>query len=147
MIKIGEKAITKLFDLVGLKKKIGMEFIKFSVVGGFNTVIDFSIYFGLTRNFIWFAQYYLAANALAFITANIFSFFVNKYWTFKVWQGSRWRQYLRFFTVSAVSLLAVEAVLYLLVSYFGIWDVAAKLVTLAVSVMINFLGSKFWAFK
>ncbi len=123
------------------------QLIKFGIAGSLNTGIDFSIYFSLTRQIDWFAERYLLANAIAFLTANIFSFFVNKYWTFKVWQGSKVKQYVRFFTVSVVALIGVEISMYILVSYFGLFDVIAKFVTLLVSITINFLGYKFWAFK
>ncbi len=127
--------------------KLIRQLIKFGIAGSLNTGIDFTIYFYLTRQIGWFADRYLLANAIAFLTANIFSFFVNKYWTFKAWQGGRIKQYIKFFTVSVVALLAVEASMYILVSYFGIFDVIAKFITLLVSITINFLGYKFWAFK
>lgn len=122
-------------------------FVKFCLVGLVNTLIDFTIYFTLTRQFAWFAVYYLLANVIAFFTANLFSFFANKHWTFANREHRSWSQYSKFLAISLVSLLGVELTLYIVVSLLESGDVVGKIVALAVSVLINFTGSKFWAFR
>lgn len=123
------------------------KFIRFCLVGSLNTVIDFSLFFSLTRLTDIFKTHYLWANFLAFTVANIFSFMVNKNWTFNNRSPYYFRQYYKFLTVSIMALLAVQLILYWLITGLGVWDVIAKLVALLVSVAIGFLGSRFWAFR
>lgn len=123
------------------------KFIKFSLVGLVNTIIDFSIFFGLTRLLVFFEPHYLLANLLAFTIANMFSFIANKHWTFGNQSKSYLAQYYKFLSVSLLALAAVQLTLYLLISSFGVWDLVAKIAALLVSVIIGFLGSRWWAFK
>ncbi len=123
------------------------QFFRFCTVGIFNTVIDFSIYFSLTRIWWYFDQHYLQANFFAFLLANLFSFWANKNWTFKNFDQHRFSQYGKFFSTSILALLSIQLTMYLGVSILGWWDLAVKILALLVSVLINFFGAKFWAFK
>jgi putative flippase GtrA len=122
-------------------------FLRFSLVGVLNTVIDFSIYFSLTRFFSFFYIHFLVANFLAFFCANIFSYSVNKKWTFNNASKEYLRQYSKFLSVSLLSLLAIQLTLYICISWFSWYDVSAKILALLISVIINFVGARFWAFN
>jgi len=132
---------SKLFNLPSFG-----QFIRFSVVGLINTLIDFLVYFGLTRAISWFGEYYLAANALSFVAASTNSFFLNKNWTFGNQKKDR-GQYFKFIAVVAFTLLLSEVVLFFLVNRLGIYDLFAKILVLIVSVVSNFFLSKFMVFK
>ncbi|MBI4090634.1 MAG: GtrA family protein [Candidatus Komeilibacteria bacterium] len=121
------------------------QLIKFSIVGAANTIIDFSVYFVLTR----YAQTpFLLASTISWLLAVTSSFTFNKFWTFRVrgMQGIR-TQYVKFFLVSVVSLAVSLFTLWLLVAQFGIHDLLAKIVTIGIVVFWNFFMNKFWTFK
>ncbi len=141
------ETIFNKFNFTKIKFYDLKQFVKFCLIGLINTVIDFSIFFGLTRVFEFFSNHYLFANIFAFFFANLFSFIANKHWTFSNKSTKYTSQYAKFLIVSLFSLLLVQLTLYLSISVFGVWDVYAKIVALFVSVIINYFGSRFWAFK
>ena len=122
-------------------------FLRFCLVGVLNTTIDFTIYFSLTRFFTFFTAHFLLANFFAFFTANIFSYWVNKNWTFSNVSKKYLSQYSKFLSVSLVSLLAIQITLYICIGLYSWHDFSAKILALIISVIINFIGSRFWAFK
>ena len=123
------------------------QFVKFSFVGVFVTLIDFSIYFTLTRLFLWWEEHFLYANGAAFLTALSVSFFVNKLWAFRNNHKSYRKQYTKFFISNLVALLISQLILYYLVSILSIGDIFAKPIAVAIIVLFNFFSYKFWVFK
>ena len=93
------------------------QLLKFAMVGVTSFLIDLGIYLALTRSFDFFAEYYLLANALSFMTAVGWSFVINKLWTFRVYGRSNLGgQYVRFVSVYAIGLLLTSLLLFVFVS-------------------------------
>jgi putative flippase GtrA len=148
LFSVFNRLIVFFTALPGLRQFVVLpQFLRFATVGIFNTTIDFTVYIGLTRGLIFFSKHYLLANFLAFLTANLFSFWANKSWTFQNNNQHKIFQYSKFFTVSMLALLVIQLTMYVGISIFGWWDLATKILALLFSVFINFFGSKFWAFK
>jgi len=148
LFSVFNQLINFFTDLPWLRQiKFLPQFLRFATVGIFNTIIDFTIYVSLTRGLIFFTEHYLIANFLAFLCANLFSFWANKSWTFANSDSQRVKQYGKFFLTSVLALLAIQLTMYVGVSVFGWWDLATKILALLFSVVINFLGAKLWAFK
>ncbi len=144
IFKLADFILDKLF----FKQPVLKQFFKFSLVGGFNAIVDFTVYFSLTRGFDWFKQNYLIANALAFVGAVTCSFFLNNHWTFsdrrvKLEPAS----YLGFVGISLLTLAVIEFILYQLVNNLGVFDLFAKLAILLISAIMNFCLSRLWIFK
>ena len=74
-------------------------FLRFCTVGVANTVLHLMVVYALVELLMFAAP---LANALAFVVANLFSFFANSRWTFQ--QSSDIQRYLRFVAVSCVGL-------------------------------------------
>lgn len=124
------------------------QFIKFSLVGAVNTLIDFSTFFLLTRTMPWFRENYLVANALAFSLAVTNSFLLNKRWTFKDQNKANLAtQYLKFFGLSFITLIITEICLYYLIQQLNIYDLLAKVLVILISVIINFFISRSFIFN
>lgn len=128
------------------------EFAKFAMVGVVNTAIDFGLYFGLTRYIDFFSlekgnYMFLVANFIAFSAAATNSYFLNKYWTFKVKGGKMPVQFSKFFLVSLIGLFLNELFLFGLVSLVGLYDLLAKGAAIVVVLFWNYLANKFWTFK
>lgn len=125
------------------------EFVKFAIVGVTNTVIDFSIYFFLTRFVTFFqrADHFLIANVIAFSIAVTNSYAWNRRWTFRNSPGSIARQFPIFLAVNLIGLSLNEGSLYLLVRSFHLYDLFGKVIAICLSTTSNFLLSRFWAFK
>jgi len=122
-------------------------FLRFCAVGIVNTSIDFTVYFSLTRAIKFFFTHFLIANFLAFLFANAFSYWANKHWTFQDKSRQYFFQYSKFLITSLLALGAIQTTLYICVRFFDWWDLFAKIIALGVSVIINFVGARFWAFN
>lgn len=131
-----------------LLKRFGIrQFIKFGIVGGMNTAIDYSIYYFLTRSFDYFQEHFLIANLMSFIIAVTNSFLWNKYWTFRD-KGKKYHiQFPKFFMVNIIALTISQITLYLLVKELGMNDLISKAVAIVIALFWNFFMNKYWVFK
>jgi len=123
------------------------QFLKFSLVGLSNTMIDFAIYCLLTRGFGFWLDHYLWAHVISFSLAVTNSFIWNSKWTFAVGYDLKLRRYFRFFSVSIIALLATQLTLVYLVEYLQVFDLFAKVMAVIVSVVINFFANRYFVFK
>lgn len=89
-----------------LNRETGRQFAGFSLVGIANTLIHLIVVTGLVE---LFSVHPLPANGVAFISANLFSFWANSRWSFRT--AITGQRYMRFFAVSlaglAISLIAI----------------------------------------
>lgn len=129
------------------KRPILKEMVKFSIVGVWNTILDFAVYFGLTRSSQFWLDNFLWANLIAFVIAATSSYILNKNWTFRDKSKRIYIQYPKFILVSAIGLSLNETILYLLVSHIQIYDLFAKGAAVGAVMFWNFSVNKFWTFK
>jgi len=130
--------------------------IKFILVGILNTAIDFGalnlliLLTGITGGWA-----IVPLNTISFLCAATNSYFLNKFWTFKVRGGVVSREFSKFLLISAIGIGIntgiVAAGTSLVYPLFGlspkIWVNLIKVLATAVSVTWNFVGSKFIVFK
>jgi len=83
------------------------EKLRFALVGGANTAIDFGILFGL----VFFGVDKLVANFFSTGTAFVFSFFVNRSFTFKSVGGNTKKQFGLFLVITLFGLWVIQPVL------------------------------------
>jgi dolichol-phosphate mannosyltransferase len=126
------------------KKEIVSQFVKFCLVGVFNTIVDYGVYLFFSR---LVGLYFLYSNILSILVAMTFSFFANKYWTFGNLENKLASQYLKFFLISIVYFLLYNTIFYLGVKYLGIYDLLVKLIAIVIGVFWNFLANKYWTFR
>lgn len=119
------------------------QFIKFSLVGVLNTAIHYGVFYVL---YSFGGFYHLLASGIGFCVAVVHSYILNKLWTFKR-RGSPVRQeFSKFFVVNIVSLGVNLAGMAILVELLSVDPRIAQLVTIGITLVINFLGNKFWTF-
>lgn len=121
------------------------EFIKFALVGVLNTFIHLAILFVLTE---YFNFYYVFASLIGFIIAVTNSFILNTVWTFK--KDIKYKtsfRYGKFFIISITAIFINLSLLYLITEIFGIWYILSQVISTSFSLIINFLGNKFWTYK
>lgn len=122
-----------------------VQFIKFGLVGGMNTAVDFVVYTLLMLSGV----HYLAAQVISYTVGTVNSYVVNKLWTFKgagSKSGNR-KEFIRFVAVNLGSLLLSLVLLYALKSGLGMPALLAKLLVTGVTVIVNYAGSKLWVFR
>lgn len=127
------------------------EKLRFAIVGGANTALDFALLFifvGLGLNSI-------AANYISTSIAFIFSFFVNKSFTFKSKSGNVAKQFALFLGVTIIALWVIQPLVILavtaLLSPLG-WNESvvlfiAKLVATVASLIWNYILYARFVFK
>ena len=129
-----------------LKETI-IQFIKFGIVGGINTVLSYAITNG---------GYYLlhlneqVSNIIAFVITVFISFMLNGKFVFKQSneKTSFWKSLLKVYAAySLTGLFLTALLLYIEEQQFGIPHYLATLMNLVVTVPLNFLLNKFWAYK
>lgn len=130
-----------------------LQFVKFAVVGVSNTLLSYLINVSVLlllkpMNVFW--DFY-AANLVAFILSVLWSFFWNNKYVFTQEQGKQrsiWKALLKTYACYAVSGVFIANILsWLFVSVLGISKFIAPLIGLIISVPLNFILNKFWAFK
>src|SRR4051794_8655811 len=83
------------------------QFIKFNIVGLFNTLLDFLIFSLL----IWLGIHYFWAQCISYGAGMTNSYALNKYWTFSHRAAPNKRLILRFIALNGASLLMSLALL------------------------------------
>jgi len=130
-----------------------IQFVKFGIIGISNTLISYLIYlsalFFLQKNNLWPNIDYLLAQFAGFMLSVLWSFYWNRKYVFdsvgkKTWFTVLIKTYLSYaftglFLNNILSLLWVEVL--------KLSKLIAPLFTLILSVPINFLINKFWAFR
>ncbi len=132
----------RLSDL--LKSK---ELLRYVIAGVFTTVVNVFVFsvlrfaIGLSLN---------ASNAIAILTSIVFAFFINKFYTFRsqhndfVYVAT---EFLKFVGGRLITMAIEIGGVYVLAIWFGLPDLAAKLLTQAVVVVSNYVISKFVVFN
>ena len=126
------------------ERAIALKAISFAFVGVINTAIDFSIF--------WTAVHFLGwplvpANVLAWLVAVSFSYAMNSFITFGPESGRvlRWRDYATFLASGVAGMVASTTTLFALSYVMPV--LAAKLISIAISFVVNFSLSHFVVFK
>lgn len=132
-----------------------MQFVKFGIVGVSNTVISYLLYSivllvlkaaDLLPNFD-----YLVATVVAFVLSVLWSFYWNNKYVFAMKEGQSrniWKALVKTYVSYSFTGLFLNSILMVLwVRVFGISEFIAPIINLLVSVPLNFVINKFWAFK
>ena len=125
--------------------KLPTQFVKFVIVGGSNTAIDFIVYITLTRLLPWFTQHLVVASVISFLCASVNSYTLNKYWTFRNQRRDHHVLFLKFITVTGSSFVLYAIAFAWLVSL-GFYDLLVKFVLIWFILVWNFVLSKVWVY-
>lgn len=131
----------KIVSLLNSKGGI-VQFIKFGIVGLSNTAIGLGSYY----LFLWLGWHYMLANVMSWIISVFNAFYWNSKYVFdtrSTWLRALFRTYVSY----GLSFVIGAIVLYILVEWWGISDVIAPLLVLIITIPLNFVLNKFWAFK
>jgi putative flippase GtrA len=142
--------ILRMLSLVFKKEaslKAVHQFVKFALIGVVNTLIDFAIYFTLTRYTEFFSQNIYVANTIAFVSAATFSYLANRSWAFTVEGKANVTEAVKFYGTAASGFLINMAIFIIGISVFGMFDLLAKVIATLVAILWNFFITKFWVFK
>ncbi len=124
-----------------------LQFIKFGIVGVSNTLIHYFTYLIC----IFAGCHYLIASVIGFLVSVVNAFYWNNKYVFVKEENatrSLWQAFLKTFLSYAGTGLILENVLLVIwVRFLHVPEAIAPLVTLLITIPINFILNKFWAFK
>jgi len=124
-----------------------IQFIKFGIVGGINTILSYSISNG---------SYYLLnlheqiSNIIAFIITVLISFILNGKFVFNKNNGKTnfWKSLFKVYVSYSITGVFLTAILlYIEEQILGVPHYIATLLNLILTVPINFILNKFWVYK
>ena len=157
--KIVYTVLALLFRIIGKDLTDGifnsfMQFVKFGIVGLSNTVISYVLYVAGLLVFrkldILPDNGYLVAQAVAFVLSVLWSFYWNNKLVFALQEGDD-RSILKalvktFISYSFTGLFLSSILLVVWVKVLHISEFIAPIINLLVTVPLNFVINKFWAF-
>ena len=124
-----------------------MQFVKFGMVGLSNTLISYVVYVVLVA-MNW---HYLLASLMGFLISVVNAFYWNNKYVFKTEEGEKralWRSFFKTFTSYAGTGLILHNILLILwVDLLGLHEMLGPILNLFITIPLNFLLNKYWAFK
>ncbi len=134
--------VDKLFYLIGNNRTM----VRFAVVGVTNTLVDYSLFYLLTR-FLGFHA--LLANPISVETAIMWSFTWNSLWTFseRKLDQNIFSRFVVFQIVSLGGLLLSQISLLVFTHYLGIFDLFSKALSIPIVLVFNYLLNSRWTFR
>ncbi|MUG46574.1 GtrA family protein [Paenibacillus woosongensis] len=129
--------------------RFAIQFLKFNAVGLINTGIDFLLFTLL----LLFGMGSLGAQVISYAAGTVNSYILNKKITFSGQEGGRGGrsmfvigQFARFAALNAAVLALSLLMLFVFTSLAGLHPLTSKVLVTAVTVGLNFLGSRKWVF-
>lgn len=129
-------------------KKLIVQFLKFSIVGVSNTLISLAIYYVL----VFFNCNYIVANTMGFIISVLNAYYWNNKYVFKskdkvVTKKDTIKQLIKVYMSYGVTFILSTVLLYVMVDCLNISEYIAPIINLCITVPLNFVMNKLWAFK
>ncbi|MBQ3946066.1 MAG: GtrA family protein [Alphaproteobacteria bacterium] len=129
---------------MGIVKQIYSRYrdlILYGIIGGFCAALDFGLYtlLGLWMPYLW-------ANVISVHAGILCSFLLNRQYNFKVKDHAAQR-FTVFYVVGLMGLALSELLIYLMATCFSMNYIIAKLITVVIIALFQFLLNKFITFK
>lgn len=139
----------KLFKIEVNPQRIDdfMQFFKFGLVGLSNTFISYVVYFILIR----LGCYYLIASVIGFLASILNAFYLNNKYVFKENEGQKRLVIIAFIktfiSYAGTGLILANILLFLWVDIMSLPEALGPILNLLITIPLNFLLNKLWAFK
>ncbi|MFL0196620.1 GtrA family protein [Clostridium sp. WILCCON 0269] len=118
---------------------------RFGCVGCLNTIIDFAVFCILNS---LFGVNYVISQILSYSSGTLNSYILNKVWTFDDTKTGKktTREIVQFIIVNSMSLGVSLIGLSILMKDGSISSFFAKIISMVLAQVVNFLGYRFWVF-
>ena len=135
------------------KRQAFLQFVKFGVVGVSNTLVSYIINIAVLFLLKPYALSwdYILANIVAFLLSVLWSFFWNNRFVFSNKNGKK-RDLLKtllktYVSYSVTGVFLCNILSWLWIDVLGVSKLVAPIINLFISVPVNFILNKFWAYK
>jgi len=134
-------------NMKNINSKLLFQFIKFGIVGLSNTAISYIIYSLL----VYVGLHYIIASVIAFVISVLNSFFWNNKYVFKKGDNQKRNIILSliktYLSYAFTGLILQNILLFVFISILHISKYLAPLFGLVITIPLNFILNKLWAFK
>ena len=130
-----------------------MQFVKFGIIGLSNTVISYILNVAVLLILSPFSVSwdFFAGNMVGFLLSVLWSFYWNNRFVFTMQEGQQrsvWKALLKTYLAYGFTGIILNNILsWLWITKFGISKFIAPVINLVVSVPLNFIINKLWAFR
>lgn len=125
-----------------MREKI-IQFLKFGLVGGSNTLISLLIYYIL----IFLGINYLISNSIGYIVSSISGYFLNKIWVFNSKDDKSNKSLFKYYMVYGSSFILNIGVMYMFINVIKISYIISPVLTMCITIPYNFILNKLWVFS
>ncbi len=164
MSEITSKIKEKIKDRMAVKSMTEYS-VKYMAIGAIDCILDFILYFCLTRGFPFWRQHYLIANLITFMASDAAVFDLERIWVFnlpilpsdeqdakrmnlsKNEENTIHSHYFKYLLVSFLAFTLNESGLFIFVAVFRINDLAVKALMGIVIGFVRLFTHKFWTFR
>lgn len=116
--------------------------ILYGIIGLFSSSLDFGVFTLFVKIF---GIYYIIANSISVLVGITTSFLLNRKYNFKV-TDQPIKRFVIFLTVGLIGLLFSNLILYCLIQYFDVKELIAKIASIVLVVLFQFLVNKYITF-
>jgi len=127
-----------------ISKKLLGEIVKFAIIGGISTVVNYGIFFLLFRHF---GLHYLWASACGFLSGVVISYTGNRLWTFDSKEEKKLKEFGGYLAVCLVTISISLGFLNLQVQTLHVTPLLANFFAICLSAGLNFIFVKLFIFK
>lgn len=117
------------------------------MVGVSNGVVDFVVYFVITRFLFTFPEFILPAKAISYLVATLWSYFANRTFTFKDSTPVTLGGIGKFYSTVGLGIVLNVGVQHVVVSMLLWHDLIGVVIAAGATAVWGFLFSKFYVFK
>lgn len=126
-------------------KQLLTQILKFGIVGGIATIIDWIIYY-LLYNYLGINP--LIANILSFSISVIYNYIASVKWVFNVNENkSKLRMFIEFILFAVLGLILTELLLWIQIDKLNINKMIAKIIATGIVMIFNFVTRKIFLEK
>lgn len=125
--------------------KFVWQFVKFGLVGVSNTLISLAVYYAVVL--LLGVEHYILANTLGFVISVINAYIWNSKFVFQKKGRKHGKSFVKVFVSYGSTFLLGTGFLFVLVHYWNVSEMIAPIINLLLTIPLNFLLNKFWAFK
>ena len=125
-----------------LKNETFTQAVKYFIVGGFCTVLDFALLFILTH---FVGLNYLTSSIISFMSGTVLNYFLCTYWIFKVKVvENRKHEFIFYVIITAIGLGINTLLIWSFTEFWGLYFMLSKLMATFVTYWWNFGARKYF---
>ena len=137
-----KKKITDIYSKLIVKNETFTQAVKYVIVGGFCTILDFTLLYILTR-YVGFN--YLTSSIISFMSGTVLNYFLCTYWIFKVKVvENRKHEFIFYVIITAIGLGINTLLIWSFTEFWGLYFMLSKLMATFVTYWWNFGARKYF---